>query len=157
MSNLNSLALAIDFARRKRDQAELNEQQAQRAVRHAQDQMAQLESYAADTDARWATATAATVSATLMQHHQQFMERLRHAVGMQQGVLQDLQRQADAVHQHRVQEEVRLAALERLLQSKQAAYLTHQARKEQKQMDELATLKFARRTAGLGMAQGEAG
>lgn len=144
MSALKSLALAIEVATRARDQADQAWQQARRAVSHAQGQLDQLQSYAADTDARWATAAAATVSAELMQHHQHFMHRLRHAMGLQGGVVGDLERQVEAARLQRVQQDVRLRALQQLLEKKLAERARLQARQEQKQMDELAVLAYTR-------------
>ncbi|MCA3239626.1 MAG: flagellar export protein FliJ [Curvibacter sp.] len=150
MSALNSLRLAIEVAARARDQADQAWVQAQRAVTQAQAQLDQLASYASDTDARWATAAAVTVSAELMSHHQHFMIRLRQAIGMQGGVIMDLERQAEGARQRRVQQEVRLKALQQLLEKKHAAWVQRQARLEQKQMDELAVLGYARRAGMAG-------
>ena len=150
MPALKSLTLAIEVATRNRDQADQALMQAQRAVQHAQGQLDQLESYAADTQARWATAAAVTVSAELMQHHFHFLQRLRHAIGLQGGVMSDLQRQLEAARQRRLQQEVRLAALEQLLRKKTWAHAQQEARREQKQMDELAILKYARGESGRG-------
>ncbi|MFN4361369.1 MAG: flagellar export protein FliJ [Hylemonella sp.] len=144
MSELKSLTLAIEVAERARDQADQAWQQARRGLQFAQGQLEQLSNYAADTDARWATAAAATVSAELMQHHQHFMQRLRHAMGLQSGVISDLERQAEAARQQRVQKEVRLKALQQLLEKKRAARAQLVARREQKQMDELAVLAYTR-------------
>jgi len=121
MSALKSLALAIEVATRARDQADQALMQARRAVQQAQGQLDQLESYAADTESRWATASAVSLSAELMQHHHHFQQRLRQAIGMQQGVMSDLQRQAEAARLRRVQEEVRLAAFQQLLKKKLAS------------------------------------
>lgn len=151
MSALKSLILAIEVATRVRDQAEQALQQANRALHSAQHQLDQLESYAADTEARWATASAITVSAELMQHHHHFLQRLRQAVGMQGGVLSDLQRQAETARQRRVQQDVRLGALQQLVKKKLSARAQGEARREQKEMDELAVLKYAR---GAGAAGG---
>lgn len=155
MSDLRSLTLAIEVATRKRDAADQALMQARRAVQYAQGQMEQLENYAADTEARWATATAATVSAELMQHQQHFMQRLRHAIGLQRSVLADLQGQMEIARQHCVQEEVRLAAFEQLLKKKRSNQARLDARREQKQMDELAVLKYARGTASGTLLTGE--
>ena len=144
MSAVKSLELAIEVAKRRRDQADQAQMQLRRALQQAQGQLDQLHSYGADTEARWATAVARTVSAELMAHQGHFMERLRHAVGLQQGVTADLKQQVELARQRCVQEEVRLAALEQLLKKKRAAHAQLQARREQKQMDELATLKYAR-------------
>ncbi len=150
MSALKSLALAIEMATRARDQADQALMQARRAVQFAQGQLDQLESYAADTEARWATATAVSVSAELMHHHHHFLQRLRQAVGMQSGVITDLQRQAETARLRRVQEEVRLAALQQLVKKKLSDRAQLEARREQKQMDELAVLKYARGAGGAG-------
>lgn len=150
MSALKSLALAIEVATRARDQADQALMQARRAVQQAQGQLDQLESYAADTESRWATASAVSLSAELMQHHHHFQQRLRQAIGMQQGVMSDLQRQAEVARLRRVQEEVRLAAFQQLLKKKLATRTQQEARREQKQMDELAVLKYARAAGGTG-------
>lgn len=144
MSELKSLTLAIEVAERARDAADQAWQQARRGLQFARGQLDQLESYAADTDARWSTAAAVTVSAELMQHHQHFMQRLRHAMGLQTGVISDLERQAEAARLQRVQQEVRLKALQQLLEKKLVARARQEARREQKQMDELAVLAYTR-------------
>jgi flagellar FliJ protein len=155
MSALKSLALAIEVATRARDQADQAWQQARRQVQFAQSQLDQLESYAADTEARWATAAATTINAELMQHHQHFMQRLRHAGGLQGGVILDLERQAEASRLRRIQQEVRLKALQQLLEKKLATRAQLEARREQKQMDELAVLAYARGGAGSRRMTGE--
>ncbi len=150
MSALKSLTLAIEVATRSRDQADQAMLQARRALQYAQGQLDQLESYAADTESRWATAAAVTVNAELMRHHQQFLQRLRHAAGMQGGVINDLQRQAEAARQRCLQAEVRLAALQQLVKKKISAQAQLEARREQKQMDELSGLKYARGAGAAG-------
>ncbi|MBX9961181.1 MAG: flagellar export protein FliJ [Burkholderiaceae bacterium] len=150
MSALTSLTLAIEVAERARDQADQAWQQARRGLQFARGQLEQLESYAADTEARWGTAAAVTVSAELMRHHQHFMQRLRHAMGLQTGVVNDLERQAETARVQRVQQEVRLKALQQLLEKKLAERARLQARREQKQMDEMAILAHARNGAVAG-------
>lgn len=150
MSALKSLALAIEVATRARDQADQALMQIRRAAQQAQAQMDQLESYAADTESRWATANAVTVSAELMQHQQHFLQRLHQAMGLQSGVMADLQLQVESARQRRVKEEVRLAALQQLVKKKLSARAQLEAKREQKQMDELAILKYARGAGGAG-------
>lgn len=150
MSALKSLALAVEVAKRARDRADQAWQQARRAVQQAQGQLDQLDGYAADTESRWATANAATLSAELMRHQQHFLQRLQQAMGMQRGVIADLELQVEAARQRRVKEEVRLAALQQLVKKKLEARARQEARREQKQMDELAILKYARGAGGTG-------
>ena len=54
MSALRGLSLAIELATRQREEALAALVQAQRALQGAQDQMGQLDSYAAETESRWA-------------------------------------------------------------------------------------------------------
>lgn len=155
MSALKSVALAMDVARRRRDQAEQVQLQAQRAVQFAQGQLHQLESYAADSQARWATAAGLSVTPGLLQHHYQFMARLQQAIGLQASVIADLQRQFEATRQHRLAAEVRLAGLNQVMKNKLSARALLLARREQKQMDEFATLKYARGAGAMQLLESE--
>lgn len=152
MSAMQSMALAIEVATRRRDQAEQALVQARRAVQFAQDQLGQLQSYAADSQARWSTVAAVSVRVELIQHHYQFMDRLQQAIQMQNGVIADLQRKAEATRQVCVQEEVRLAGLSQVMKKKVAERSRMQSRREQKQMDEFAGLKHARVASAGGSA-----
>ena len=153
MSGVKSLTLAIEVATRKRDQADQALMQALRTVQYAQGQLDQLQGYAADNEVRWATAAATTVRAELMLHHRQFTQRLQQTIELQSGVMADLQRQAEAARQRRLQEELRLAALEQLLKKQMTLRARVQARREQKQMDEMAMLQHARALGGLKMGE----
>lgn len=144
MSALKSVALAIDVATRKRDQASKQLVQAQRACQFAQGQLDQLESYAADSESRWMASARISMSPELLQHHYQFMDRLRHAIGLQDGVMVDLKRQFDAVKKMTLDAEFRLAGLQQVMKKKQADLAVVVARREQKQMDEFAAMQFAR-------------
>lgn len=152
MSAMQSMTLAIEVATRRRDQAEQALVRARRAVQFAQDQLGQLESYAEDSEVRWSTVASVSVSVELLQHHYQFMERLRQAVLMQNSVITDLQRKAEVMRQACLQEEVRLAGLSQVMKKKMADSSRVQARREQKQMDEFAGLKHARGAIASGKA-----
>jgi flagellar protein FliJ len=144
MSALKSVALAIDVATRKRDQAGKQLVQAQRACLFAQGQLDQLESYAADSEARWTAAAQVSMTPELLQHHYQFMGRLRDAIGLQNGVMADLNRQLDAARQLTLDAEFRLASLRKVMSRQLADRAVTLARREQKQMDEFAAMQFAR-------------
>lgn len=150
MSTLQSMVLAIEVATRRRDQAEQALLQARRAVQFAQEQLGQLESYAADSQVRWSTVASVSVSVELLQHHYQFMERLRQAILMQNGVIADLQRKAEGTRQVCLQEEVRLAGLNQVMKKKVTDRAVLQSRREQKQTDEFAGLKHARSAGAAG-------
>jgi flagellar FliJ protein len=149
MSTLRALALAIDLATEKRDEAGRQLMQAQRTYQFALNQLGQLESYAADSEARWLSAAQVSVDTGVLQHHYQFMDRLRHAIGLQDGVLADQQRQMEAARQRVQEAEARLTGLKKVLARKQMEQLKAQARREQKQMDEFAAMQHARSMARL--------
>jgi flagellar FliJ protein len=144
MSDLKSLALAVEVAERRRDQAEQAWQQTRRNLQFAQDQQDQLNGYANETDLRWTTASAVNLSAEVMNHHRHFMGRLNHAIELQEGVMQDLRQKVDAAHAHYVQQSVRLKALEHLQTQRLNERARVAARREQKDMDELAMRMHAR-------------
>ena len=148
MSALKSVLLAIDVATRKRDQAGKQLVRAQRARQFAQGQLDQLESYAADSDARWTAGAQISTTPGLLQHHYQFMGRLRDAIAMQNSVMADLERQLEAARQLTLTAEFRLAGLRKVMSKKLADIAVTTARREQKQMDEFAAMQFARTASG---------
>lgn len=147
MSALKSVALAIDVTTQRRDQAGHYLGEAQRAYLFAQNQLAQLENYAADTEAKWGVAAQVSTSPELMRHHYQFMDRLHHAIGLQHGTLDDLKRRVAAAQQQALAAEFRLASLKQVLKKKQADLSILQGRREQRQMDDLAALQHGRAVA----------
>jgi flagellar FliJ protein len=144
MSELKSVLLAIDVATQKRDQAIGRLVQAQRACQAAQDQLDQLSSYATDTEAKWSAAVRVSVSPELMRHHYQFMDRLRHAIGMQDAAVGELQLKTEEARRKTMQAEGRLAGLQKVLKNKQAQHAARTSRREQRQMDEFAALQYGR-------------
>ena len=96
MSALRSLALAIELATEKRDEAGRHLMQAQRAYLQGQNQLEQLANYAADSEARWVNSAQVSMTTGILQHHYQFMDRLHHAIGLQDGALANLQQQVEA-------------------------------------------------------------
>jgi len=153
MSALKSVALAIEVATRKRDQAGKLMVQADRACHFAQSQLEQLESYAADTESRWIAVAQVSISPTLLLHHYQFMDRLRYAIGLQSGVLDDLKRHLDVAKKWTLDAEFRLAGLEKVMHKKKADLATVLSRREQKQMDEFASMQYTR--AAQRLSRGE--
>ncbi len=141
---LRSLHLAIEVATRARDEADQALQQARRTLQNAQTQMDQLAGYADETDIRWATANAVAVNGEVMMHHRNFMDRLREAIQMQQGVMRNLERQVEMARQVRVQKEVKLKSFEQLLEKRMRERAVLATRREQKQMDEFAGQMHAR-------------
>lgn len=144
MSLLKTLAVAVDVASLKRDNASRALGQAQQKYLAAQDQLTQLETYAQETEARWMTQAQTCALPELMRHHYQFMERLAQAVQMQQGILADQGRWVEAAKQQLAEAEIRVATLKQVCRNKQREADRLQGRREQKEIDEFAAMRFGK-------------
>ena len=144
MNPFQGLELAIDMSQRKRDACAQALAAAQRQVQTGQQQLQQLQSYAQDTDTRWTQSRSVLLSAELVRHHYQFMERLQHAIGMQDGVIANLLRQENSCRAALVQAETRVAGLKQVLAKRKQVLVAAEQRREQGRMDEMAALVYAR-------------
>jgi flagellar FliJ protein len=147
MSALRSFYLAIEVATRRRDDAGRLLLQARRALRSAEDQMEQLESYAADTMSKWGVGGQTSTAPEIMGHYDQFMARLQQAIDLQRLAVADLEREALAARNGVRSAEIRIAGLNQMLQKKQSAQLKQLARREQKDQDEFAALQYRKSRA----------
>jgi flagellar FliJ protein len=145
MVELRGLVLAIEVATRQRDAFAQAVARARRTLLFAQEQMAQLQGYAGETDARWANASGVTVSVELMRHHYQFMDRLQQAIVLQVESITHAGRQVDKASQDLLQAEFRLAGLVGVLEKRRASALLRQQRREQRVTDEYAGMQQARK------------
>lgn len=147
MSKFRALELAIDQATRQRDDEARKHAQAQRTLQYAHGQLSQLQNYAGDTDARWMGGHAVNLSAELIKHHYQFMDRLHGAIAQQQGVIANLERQLALAHQGLLKAEYRLAGIKQVLKTRRAAQQVELQRREQRVTDEFAAMRHARNQA----------
>ncbi len=146
MSSLNALAVAVEAASRKRDDARRVLQDTQAAQQAALAQLEQLEGYARETEARWGVKADTAMKPEVMYHHYQFMNRLGHAAGIQTGVVGDHAHRVEAARQALLQAELRLASLRKVVDKRRQELELAQMRREQKQTDERAALQY--RNAG---------
>ena len=114
--SFHGLQLAIELAERQRDELAQVLARAQRQAQMGQQQLQQLQSYAQDTDARWIQGHHTALSPELIRHHYQFVERLQHAMGMQDGVIANLARQEAQCRASLVQAEMRVSGLKQVLE-----------------------------------------
>lgn len=138
MSTLKTLLLAVDLAARKRDAAIQDLAQSEQAMAAAQGQMDQLEGYAKETETRWTVHGQISTTPELMRHHYQFMDRLSHAMVLQQHVLRDRATRVEASRAGVLQAELRLASLKKVSERKREALSREQGRREQRETDETA-------------------
>ena len=148
MSALKSILLAIDVATRHRDEVGRVLAQIQRNWRGAQDQIEQLESYATETESKWAISSQVLATPEAMQHYYQFMERLQQAIGLQRHVVTGLEQEYETAKKRLLGADIRLASLNQLLDKRQSGALRLQAGREQKQLDEFAAMQHRRLRAG---------
>jgi flagellar FliJ protein len=147
MSQLKSILLAIELATRRRDEAAKALASAKRTQGYSLGQMDQLQGYAKDTDDRFIGSTTVVLSAELIRHHYQFVERLQQAIGLQTGVLDNSRCQVELSEKALLEAEFRLAGLNHVLKTRQAALQLVQKRREQRATDEFASMQHARTQA----------
>jgi flagellar FliJ protein len=142
MSNLHALNVAVDMASRKRDDARKALQTALAHQQAAHTQLDQLENYAKELDGRWGAQANTAVKPEVMYHHYQFMDRLGHAAGIQNKVLDDKAVRVDAARQALIAAELRVTSLRKVVESRRQEQELTQMRREQKQTDERAALQY---------------
>ena len=119
MSQLKSVLLAIEHATIHRDELAQGAARVERNLQFARQQLAQLEGYAADVDARWIGSAAREISAQIICHQYQFMDRLQQAITMQSDVLAQSAGQLEQAKARLLQAEVRLLGLNQILKTRQ--------------------------------------
>ena len=144
MSGVKSVLLAIQVATLRRDQAAAVLLQLQQSQAFAQEQMSQLQTYADETEARWAKAAQISVTPEMMRHHYQFMDRLQQAVVLQEGVLGQWGSKCERARKHWLETEFRVTSLKQVLKNKEVELALVQGRREQKEMDEFAAMHTRR-------------
>lgn len=150
MLELTSVSIAIDLATRRRDDAGKALGLVERQWSGARDQIDQLTSYAMETESKWSLSAQNQPTTELVLHYYQFMERLRQAIDLQSQVVADLERQRVVAERNLVQAEVRVAGLNKVLQKRRTLIARKQSVREQKQMDEFASMQQRRALAGIG-------
>lgn len=141
MSEFHSLQLAAEAATRHRDAMALQHAQCLRTEEYAREQMRQLEGYGQESDTTWSMQMGSVNGAHLLQFRCQFMDRLQHAIDLQQQVLTEQAAQVRAAAARLLQAEFKLAGLQQVLKKRQANADLRLRRREQRQTDELAALR----------------
>lgn len=150
---LRSLGLAIEAASRARDLAARQFSAGQDALRHAQQQQAQIGSYEQETQQRWLERARHATQRSLMEHHHQFVGKLQSAMHLQSGVIAEREQTVAQARQTLMTLEQRLMGLQRYRERVLAESERSRARTEQKQSDEWASIRWkdspGQRMAGL--------
>lgn len=147
MSALKSVLLAIELATLQRDELTKTVVRMERNLGFARGQMAQLQGYAADTDARWTGSASRGISLELVRHQYQFMDRLQQAITMQSGVIANAERQVELAKANVLRAEFRLSGLNQILKTRQTDMQRTKKRRDQRHTDEFAAMQHARNRA----------
>ena len=131
MAGLKSVQLALHLATRRSEQALAGLTVLRHRHSAEQGQLLQWQNYADETQARWLVAASNRVSPELLRGHYQFMGRLQQAMVLQQGLLTQLDAKLAGARDIWLAAQARLAALQQVLQNKQADLRTAQGRLEQ--------------------------
>jgi flagellar FliJ protein len=145
VSDLRPLELAADMAKRQRDEVARRVAQRQAQRQSATLQLQQLQAYVVETENKWIARTMAS-DAAVMHHHYQFLEKLQHAIGYQERVIQTHASQIAQAQSALVEAEHKLKRFQHVLDTRKSTIADKRMRQEQKQMDEMASRMAARQS-----------
>ena len=153
--NLMVLLLQKESEERDRCQSQVRSLQDRMALVHAQAE--QLQSYRRHYEAHWQLQFRSGASPAMLQCYRQFVERLDAALAQQTHTVRHVQGLLEQAQQQRMQQEIRVASIEKLLDRRQRHEHQQQARAQQRSDDEWA--QRAARSGGMGLigATGAAG
>jgi flagellar FliJ protein len=140
MSDLRSLQVLLEYEQRRRDEAQARLRQAQARLEQAQRQADQLGGYRGEYQQRWTSQFSHTgTDMALLQCYRSFGERLHQAVDQQQQVRALAQTQVDRAREALLAQELRLAAVGKLIERRLATARLAEERRDQKRNDEAAS------------------
>lgn len=131
-----ALDTLLQHAEQARDQAQLACQQAQVRVRALQQQALQLHAYQLETQGRDPAREGRSTTMDSLLVHRSFMQRLQHAVALQQSQLDHALLQVQALQADLLARELRVAQVQKLQQRRSVETLRQQERQEQRQSDD---------------------
>jgi flagellar FliJ protein len=150
MKRLQMLFTLLDRERKRRDEARAV---LQGALRHAEAQAQQadgLAGYRVEYCAKWSTNFQKPASMEILRSYHGFLARLDQAITQQQQVVAHAKRQAELARLRLVDQEIRVATVERLIQRRQTLLARLAERREQKNLDEMAARRgLPRELAGM--------
>lgn len=144
-----TLQLVLTHAERQRDQALAAMLQADEAVRRLRSQAEQLLAYRTEYRARGPASTGQSTPIDALRRHQEFMQRLEHALSQQAFALEAAESGAAQHRSELVVRELRVASARKLLERRVAEQHRAQSRLEQRRTDEAALQQMWRRHADI--------
>ncbi|MDZ5460605.1 flagellar export protein FliJ [Azohydromonas lata] len=139
MSELRSLYTLLEHEQRQRDELLAQMRQAQARLLQVQTQAEQLDHYRGEYQQRWTTQfSSAATGAALLQCYQSFGERLHQAVDQQQQAQSLASTQCERARQALQAQELRVAAVGKLIERRLAQARAAENKRDQKRNDEAA-------------------
>jgi flagellar FliJ protein len=147
MPTLQALIQLLDHERRARDEALQALSHAEGTAGQAEAQAQALNTYRSDYVERWSARFREPGSVALMQCYQGFMQRLEQAIVQQRHAQAQAKLRVDQARGALVDNQRRVASVEKLIERRQQQEQRLVARREQVRTDETAQRAHARRVA----------
>lgn len=155
MTTIQTLHKVVEIAEKRRDEAVAALAQQERELQIAQDQLQQLQNYAAEAHKRWmARSSGSGVDAQQLFHQNQFMHKIDHAVEFQRSVIASRETQIERCRGQLMVAERDVAGLRKFTERKIQTVQQKQQRQEQKATDEMALSIHLRQSLALAQAKG---
>ena len=155
MTTIQTLNKVVEIAEKRRDEAVAALAQQERELQIAQDQMQQLQAYAAEAQKRFMVrSSSGGVDAQQLFHQSQFMHKIDHAVEFQRSVITNRETLIERCRNQLMVAERDVAGLRKFTERKIQAVQQKQQRQDQKATDEMALTIHLRQSLALAQAKG---
>ena len=154
MTSPQALLSLLAHAERERNVAMSEAKRVEMEHRNAQRQAEQLLAYRGEYEQRWSQRFSAGAGGgiAIVQCYQGFMERLGEAVAAQHRVVAMAAQRLECAQAQWQQQEIRVAAIRKLIERRSAEARSAESRREQKQQDEHSVRAAWQRSAGAALA-----
>ena len=150
MKRLALLRTLLEREQKRRDEQMAAVRAAVANVEAQQQQADGLTGYRTEYCQKWSAQFRQAAQMEILRSYHGFLARLDQAITQQKSVLEHAHRMVEAQRQRLVEREIRVATVERLIKRREAMLAKVAARRDQKNLDELAQrLSSARAQTGL--------
>ena len=139
MKRLQLLQLLLEREESRRDEVRAILRSAHGNVEAQQQQADGLKTYRSDYCAKWSANFQQAAQMEILRSYHGFLARLDQAISQQANVVAHAQRAVDAAKQRLLEKQIRVATVERLIERRKDLLARIADRREQKNLDELAS------------------
>jgi flagellar FliJ protein len=153
MERIELLNTLLERETQRRDAAIVELREAAAQAQAAREQAESLVAYRADYRKRWQAQFAQRAAIEILHCYQGFVDRLEHAIGAQQSVVDQAASREQAALQRLQHREIKVATVKRLIERRVLAGAQREQRREQKTLDEAAQrVAWGRHAAAMAAA-----